>query len=46
MWFIKQGRKYVEAPRWAAIGISVVMRVFAYNVIGTTVKASARSPAS
>ncbi len=39
MWFINQGRKYVEAPRWAAIGIAVVAGVFAYNVIATTVKA-------
>jgi nitric oxide reductase subunit B len=38
MWFINQGRKYVEAPRWAALGIVAVMGVFAYNVIGTTVK--------
>jgi nitric oxide reductase subunit B len=35
LWFINQGRKYVEAPRWAAIGVVVVMAVFAYNVIGT-----------
>ena len=39
MWFINQGRKYVEAPRWAALGIVAVMGVFAYNVIGTAVKA-------
>jgi nitric oxide reductase subunit B len=39
MWFINQGRKYVEAPRWAALGIAAVMSVFAYNVIGTTIKA-------
>src|SRR6516164_4607950 len=39
LWFINQGRKYVEAPRWAAIGIVVVMVVFAYNVIGTTIAA-------
>ncbi|MFO1506312.1 MAG: cbb3-type cytochrome c oxidase subunit I [Lysobacterales bacterium] len=39
MWFINQGRKYVEAPRWASIGIVVVMLVFAYNVIATCVKA-------
>ena len=39
MWFINQGRKYVEAPRWAALGIVAVMGVFAYNVIATTVKA-------
>ncbi|MBU6420561.1 MAG: cbb3-type cytochrome c oxidase subunit I [Gammaproteobacteria bacterium] len=37
MWFINQGRKYVEAPRWAAIGIVIVMLVFAYNVIGTAI---------
>ncbi|MGA3308524.1 MAG: cbb3-type cytochrome c oxidase subunit I, partial [Xanthobacteraceae bacterium] len=35
LWFINQGRKYVEAPRWAAIGVVVVMAVFAYNVLGT-----------
>jgi nitric oxide reductase subunit B len=35
LWFVNQGRKYVEAPRWAAIGVVVVMAVFAYNVIGT-----------
>jgi nitric oxide reductase subunit B len=39
MWFINQGRKYVEAPRWAAIGIALVAAVFAYNVIATTVVA-------
>src|SRR6516225_11457019 len=37
LWFINQGRKYVEAPRWAALGIVVVMVVFAYNVIGTAI---------
>ena len=35
LWLINQGRKYVEAPRWAALGVVVVMLVFAYNVIGT-----------
>ena len=39
MWFINQGRKYVEAPRWASIGIVAVMLVFAYNVIATCIKA-------
>ncbi len=39
MWFVNQGRKYVEAPRWAALGIVAVMGVFAFNVIATTVKA-------
>ncbi|TAN02106.1 MAG: nitric-oxide reductase [Rhodanobacteraceae bacterium] len=39
LWLINQGRKYVEAPRWAAIAIVLVMLVFAYNVIGTAIKA-------
>src|SRR5579864_8546843 len=39
LWLFQQGRKYVEAPRWAAIGIAMVMLVFAWNVIGTAVKA-------
>ena len=39
LWFINQGRKYVEAPRWAAIGIVVVVLAFIYNVVGTIVKA-------
>jgi nitric oxide reductase subunit B len=39
LWFIQQGRKYVEAPIWAAIGITLVMSVFAYNIIMTCVKA-------
>lgn len=39
LWFINQGRKYVEAPRWAALGVLAVMLVFAYNVIATCVKA-------
>ena len=39
LWFINQGRKYVEAPRWAAIGVVLVLAVFCYNVIATTIKA-------
>lgn len=39
LWFINQGRKYVEAPRWAAIGVVVVVGVFVYNVVGTAWKA-------
>jgi hypothetical protein len=39
LWFINQGRKYVEAPRWAAIGIVLVVAVFMYNVVGTALKA-------
>ncbi len=35
LWFINQGRKYVEAPRWAALGVVAVMVVFAFNVIAT-----------
>lgn len=38
MWLVNQGRKYVEAPRWAAIAVVAVMLVFAYNVIGTAVR--------
>ncbi len=39
MWLVNQGRKYVEAPRWAAIGVVLVMAVFAWNVIGTAIRA-------
>jgi len=39
LWFINQGRKYVEAPRWASLGITAVVLVFMYNVIGTALKA-------
>lgn len=39
LWFINQGRKYVEAPRWAALGVVAVVGVFIYNVVGTTLKA-------
>jgi len=39
MWLVQQGRKYVEAPRWAATGVVVVMAVFAWNVIGTALSA-------
>jgi len=37
LWFVNQGRKYVEAPRWAALGVVAVMAVFAWNVIGTAI---------
>src|SRR6185295_4919374 len=39
LWFINQGRKYVEAPRWAAIGVTLVVLVFVYNVVATAIKA-------
>ena len=39
LWLVQQGRKYVEAPRWAAIGVALVLLVFAWNVVGTALKA-------
>ena len=39
MWLVNQGRKYVEAPRWAAACIVLVMLVFSYNLIGTAIRA-------
>jgi len=39
MWFINQGRKYVEAPRWAAAGVVVVVLTFVYNVTATAWRA-------
>lgn len=39
LWLIMQGRKYVEAPRWAAVGITVIVLVFVYNVVFTAIKA-------
>lgn len=39
LWFINQGRKYVEAPRWAAVGVVVVLAVFIYNIVATSIKA-------
>ncbi len=34
-WFINEGREYIEAPRWADIGIVIVMLIFFYNVAMT-----------
>ena len=34
-WLILEGREYIEAPRWADIGIVVVMLIFFYNVAAT-----------
>lgn len=34
-WFINEGREYLEAPRWADIGIVAVMAIFLYNVVAT-----------
>ncbi len=38
LWLVQQGRKYVEAPRWAAVGVALVLLVFAWNVVGTALK--------
>jgi nitric oxide reductase subunit B len=35
LWFINEGREYIEAPRWADLGIVAVMLVFFYNVAAT-----------
>lgn len=43
LWFINQGRKYVEAPRWAVVGVVAVGVVFAYNVVATALKSSRHS---
>lgn len=38
IWFINEGREYIEAPRWADIGIVIVMLIFFYNVAATFAK--------
>lgn len=38
IWFINEGREYIEAPRWADIGIVAVMLVFFFNVAATFMK--------
>jgi len=38
IWFINEGREYIEAPRWADIGIAVVLIVFLANVFLTAMK--------
>ena len=35
IWLINEGREYIEAPRWADIGIVVCMLIFFYNVAAT-----------
>jgi nitric oxide reductase subunit B len=37
-WFINEGREYIEAPRWADIGIVAVVLVFFFNVTATFMK--------
>ncbi|MFA7083274.1 MAG: cbb3-type cytochrome c oxidase subunit I [Arcobacteraceae bacterium] len=38
LWLIQEGREYIEAPRWADIGIVVVVLVFLSNVYLTAMK--------
>jgi nitric oxide reductase subunit B len=38
LWFIMEGREYLEAPRWADYGIVVVVLIFVYNVYATVIK--------
>lgn len=38
LWLINEGREYIEAPRWADIGIVVVVLVFLSNVYLTAIK--------
>ncbi len=37
-WLINEGREYIEAPRWADIGIVVCMLIFFYNAAATFMK--------
>lgn len=38
IWFINEGREYIEAPRWADIGIVLCVLIFFYNVAATFMK--------
>ncbi len=38
IWLINEGREYIEAPRWADIGIVVVVLIFYWNVFATFMK--------
>lgn len=38
IWLINEGREYIEAPRWADIGITVSALVFFFNVAATFTK--------
>ena len=38
IWFINEGREYIEAPRWADLGIVVVALVFLGNLFATGMK--------
>lgn len=38
IWLINEGREYIEAPRWADIGIVVCILIFFYNIAATFMK--------
>jgi nitric oxide reductase subunit B len=38
IWIINEGREYIEAPRWADIGIVVCVLIFFYNCAATFMK--------
>jgi len=38
LWFINEGREYIEAPRWADIGIVICLLIFFYNIAATFMK--------
>lgn len=38
LWLINEGREYIEAPRWADIGIVICVLIFFYNVAATFMK--------
>jgi len=38
LWFVNEGREYIEAPRWADIGIVAGLAVFFGNVVATFVR--------
>jgi len=38
IWLINEGREYIEAPRWADIGIVVVVLIFYWNIFATYLK--------
>ncbi|MCP4001877.1 MAG: nitric-oxide reductase [Gammaproteobacteria bacterium] len=38
LWFINEGREYIEAPRWADIGIVICLLIFFYNISATFMK--------
>jgi nitric oxide reductase subunit B len=38
IWLINEGREYIEAPRWADIGIVVCVLIFFFNMAATFMK--------